>query len=276
MSEKLFGRSARITFGKNGEPGRVVTDLRFRFKVTKTSESTPNKAEISVYNMNKEARALAEEQDVVIALDCGYGLNSAGKPKLENLFIGDVARALTARESVTFVTTFECGDGEKAHQSSIVDLSFGPGANTTDVFNILSDKLGLPKGEQTSISRKTFQNGYVAAGPVRRILDQLTADLDLEWSIQDGTLQIVSKGKTTGEEAVVLSAETGLVGAPKKKNNGIEVRCLLQPKIKPGRQVVLRSETIQGVYRVLKVIHTGDTDGQDWYSDMELGEVSNG
>lgn len=247
-----------------------------KFKITKTSESNPDKAEISVYNMNEQSRSLAEEDGNIITLDCGYGVNSEGKPKLENVFVGDVARALTLRDSVDFVTTFECGDGEKAHQESIVDLSFGPGSKVSDIFTTLTNKFGLAKGVQTSITPKTYQNGFVASGSIRSIMDQITKDLGLEWSIKDGALQVIPAGATTGEEAVQLSPTSGLIGAPKKKNEGIEVRSLLQPKIKPGKSLVLDSETIKGVYRILKVTHSGDTHGNEWYSDVELGEVGGG
>ncbi len=277
MSETLFGRSARVIFGRDKTSGLGVTGLRIKFKVTKTAESNPNKAEIAVYNMNRESRALAEQDGNIVILECGYGLTSQGLPKLEGLFIGDVARALTIKDSVDYVTTFECGDGEAAHQNSIIDVAFGPGTQVGDVFNSLKAKLtGVGQGVQTPIARKSFANGFVASGTVRSIMDQLTADMDLEWSIQDGQLQIIPRGKTTGEEAVRLAPDTGLIGRPKKKNDGIEVRSLLQPKLKPGKPIVMDSETIKGVYRIEKVIHTGDTHSNEWYSDIELGEVTGG
>lgn len=82
-----------------------------------------------------------------------------------------------------------------------------------------------------------------------------------------------------------------LTPAMQATTGGIEVRCLLNPKIKPGTRIKIDQASIQtqqlstnysaggqnalipgldadGTYKVLKVTHHGDTRGTDWYSDL--------
>lgn len=264
MANELFGRQARVVFGPIGENGKKVTDLRMRFKVEKTSASSPNKATIDVFNMSQDSRTLSERAGNIITLDAGY------QEQLEQVFIGDVARASTKEEGSDFITTFECGDGESAYQNKTTDISFSAGANLPDVLTTLTRNFGLSQGEQSGIPNKSFLNGFVASGPIRSILDGLMDGNDLEWSIQDNQLQIIKKKSTTQEEAIVLKSDSGLIGSPVKKDKGIEVKSLLQPKFKPGRAVVIESKFIKGVFRILKVTHEGDTHDRNWYSSLEV------
>ena len=90
-----------------------------------------------------------------------------------------------------------------------------------------------------------------------------------------------------GQELVV-SPETGLIGTPSSVPMGVSFKTLLDPRLKWRRdhvQVRLKNTEVQvsqsqvgigfpiarysnlGVYRIASVTHTGDTRGQDWYSD---------
>jgi hypothetical protein len=56
-----------------------------------------------------------------------------------------------------------------------------------------------------------------------------------------------------------------------EKGSGWVAQSLLQPKIMPGRSVLLQSERATGTYRVVRVVHRGDTHGANvWHSELEL------
>ena len=48
---------------------------------------------------------------------------------------------------------------------------------------------------------------------------------------------MIPSGDIFPAEAVVLTAETGLVGAPEQTNDGIKVRCLLNPRLRIGGRI---------------------------------------
>lgn len=263
----LFDRRAIITFGVRGQPGKRLEGLRVKFDIEKTDESYPNKASISVYNLNPSSRAEVEKKGLALVLSAGYGI------ELEDIFNGDIARPITVLEGADYVTTFEVGDGEKSFQSSRVDVTYKEGTSMKDVFIGIATSLGQTIKDLSHVGPEKILNGLSLSGLSRTHLDELTAKNGLEWSIQDNALQIIKKGGSTNEQAVFLSPNTGLVGIPKKKAEGIEFTSLLMPKLRPGRKVMIESKFISGVFRCEKVTHKGDTHDKDWITLVEAVPV---
>lgn len=260
----LFDRRVSLTFGLPGETGTKIDSLRIAFKIEKTSEPFPNKAEIRVWNMKESSRSLAERSGLALFLDAGYVSNTKG------IFVGTDGRVLSSREGADIITTFEYGDGEKEFQTKTFDKSFSPSTPIRSIFSSVIEALGLSEGDTSGIKDETLLSGLTLSGPVRNHLDTLTARQGLEWSIQDGALQIIKRGGTVLNGIVELGAGTGLIGSPKKKDKGLEVTSLLMPELVPGRTLQLNSRFLQGDYRILKVTHQGDTHGREWYSICEI------
>lgn len=258
----LFGRTAELTVGVPGEQGKKFTKLRMTFSIEKSIESNPNPGKVSIYNLSEQSRALFEQKKATIIFAAGYTIP-------EVLFTGDVKKPLHNRSGPDWITEIEAGDGETAYQEARIDKSYSPGSSVRQIVTDLGKSLGTSIGEIQGVTAETFVQGFVASGPVRKYLDEMTQKQGLKWSIQDNALQILPKGGSTTEEAIVLSAASGLVGNPKKKDKGVEFQALLQPKIKPGRKVIIVSKTVTGTYTVQKVTHSGDTEGGDWYSTCE-------
>ena len=277
-SQELFDRFAVLNFGLEGAKGQSyasriysqdpadtgVPGFRISFKVEKDVSSTVNKAEIRIYNLTSNTRGLAENPKNIIELFAGYGK----EPKL--LFRGNASRVISSIGGPDSVTTFEIGDGLKSFQNSRVDVSFKQGTPAKDIFQTLTNAMGLAKGEQKDIPQKSFPSGLSLSGPVRDHMNYLTDKLDLEWSIQNGAIQILPKGKSTSQAAFLLSSETGLIGSPNKKDKGLEVVSLLQPEINPGRIVEIQSKFVKGQFRVEKVSHEGDTADTAWFTRIEI------
>jgi meiotically up-regulated gene 157 (Mug157) protein len=98
-----------------------------------------------------------------------------------------------------------------------------------------------------------------------------------------------------GEDVIVLNAQTGLIGRPTMTVNGLELQCLLNPRIDVGSLIQIDNSTIQrsaidtsdkavleradrvssdafvssnGLYRVYSRQFTGDTRGNEWYAKI--------
>lgn len=278
VNQELFDRIAVLNFGLEGLLGQSFASriysgdpqdtgspgFRIGFKIEKDSSSTINKAEIRIYNLSSNSRSLAENKNNVVELFAGYGKQS----KL--LFRGNPSRVISTVGGPDSVTTFEVGDGLKSFQNSRVDVSFKQGTPAKDIFQTLTNAMGLARGEQKGIPEKSFPSGLSLSGPVRDHMNYLSNKLDIEWSIQNGTIQILPKGKATDQAAFLLSAETGLIGSPNKKDKGLEVVSLLQPDINPGRTVEIQSKFVNGQFRVEKVSHEGDTSDTAWFTRIEI------
>ena len=133
----------------------------------------------------------------------------------------------------------------------------------------MATALGLGKGAQQNIPTVNFANGLALSGPVRNHLDTVTKPNELEWSIQDESLQIFPKKETLLNSLVELSPQSGLIGSPSKTDKGVEFKSLIQPPLVPGKEVKLTSKYINGVFKLRKVTHDGDSHEGTFLSECE-------
>ena len=294
MSIDLFGRVATLDIGVPGEQGkrirsfyidestRVVTDgLRITFSIEKTSESTPNKASIEVYNLAPDTIALLKKKKCRVTLSAGYGLiRNQNASSAELLFKGDTAKSYTKKSGQDLITTIEVGDGLTAFQSTKINESFSEGVTGTTIVDRVTSAMGLSKGEISGLSGINFSGGFVASGNARDTLDDVAEKGDLEWSIQDDAIQMLPINGFTKLEAIKLTSDTGLIGSPNKtgfnnssnkkgKSDGVEFVSLLQPGLVPGRRVQILSKFVEGVFVVRKTKFHGDTKSGPWFSECE-------
>lgn len=266
---ELFDRRAVLQMG-----AVEIDGLRVAFKVEKTAEPEPNDAEVSVWNLSRETRAKVTQDRVPIVLRVGYGTG------ISQVFAGDILRdgITTVRDGSDWVTTFKAGDGAEAYRTSRVQEAFGKGAKLADVFKKTAESMGVGMGNALTKIRQgdakgaltEFFQGAVLSGRTPDELTRVCGSLGYGWSIQDGQLQIIEKGKWTDDEAVLLAPDSGLIGSPEPGKDGItKIRSLLQPTIKPLRRVKLETRFCNGFFVVMKVTHSGDTHGNDWFSDCE-------
>lgn len=265
MTEKqLFLRDYKVTVGERGQEGKEYTDLRVVFEVEKTSESSPNKAKIEIYNLSGTSRKEYQKKGLGIRLDAGYqGL-------MEVLFIGDVHKPKFKRNNADILTTFEAGDGERALVNTVFNKSYGAGTRFVQIVQDIADTLGIAVGTVIGIKAEVYNAGVTFSGSAKKALDTMTAKQDLEWSVQNNTIQILPKTAHLGEEAIFISKTTGLIGVPSAENqDSVKFSSLLNPKLQPGALVQLESDQVNGFYKLKKVKFDGDSHGDKWQADCE-------
>lgn len=271
---ELFERAIRLTAG-----GLQVTGLRAQLRVMKTAEKEPNTAAVTVFNLSEQSRAAMQKKGLKVIVEAGY------TGTIAQLFSGDARQVDHVREGPSWLTKIQCGDGETAYQYATVSENFRPGTAFGDVFAKVARATGWDVTDATATVRAAvptvFRQGYAACGRASAEVDRLLRGRGLEWSVQDGRLQVLGLGKVTRETAVVLSAATGLIGSPalgtpakKGKPALMKIKSLLQPELRPGRRVRVQATAVNGDFRVVTVTHSGDTHGQEWYSEIECSPIS--
>lgn len=286
MANELFGRIGSITVTKKGAvTGTEFRGLRFAFNVEKTSEANPNVGQITIYNLAAENRALLEEpksQIIVKAGYSGFGINPIEpssflqKDLSEIIYVGDIRLngIKTERRGPDIATVLECSTGLNVMQESKVNKSYAPGTTAIQVIKEVADTMGLNISQFQTLGADVFLGGLSLSGPSKDVLTDILKKLGVQWSIQDDELHIVDKQLPTAEPVVLLTDQTGLIGIPTKMSNGGYIfKCLLNPKIRPGRQLVVKSGTISGTFKPRKVAHQGDLDGGPWETNIEAIEV---
>lgn len=273
-STSLYRRDWYVIIGDH-----KVAGLRMRFKVEKTLLGDPNTLDLHVYNLSAATRSKMQKRGVPVVLVAGY------KDNAQVIFSGDVQAVDHLRDGANWDTHLQSGDGAEVFRTAFSSHSFKAGTTWKDVAGTIAKDLGINVGDAVSKlgtgdfagAIDVFLKGYTAHGPAVAEFDRVMRAGGLEWSIQDGKLQIVKGRNPTSDEAVKLSPSTGLVGSPdhgSPEKDGqpslLKVRSLLQGGIRPGRAVVLEAAAVSGRYRAAKVTHEGDTHGGEWYTGMEL------
>jgi hypothetical protein len=266
-----------------------ITDLRCRFKVKKTLGKEPNTAEVIVTNLAEKSRAALQDRGMRVTLAAGY------EDTIATIFVGDSRDVDSALDGTDWITAIQLGDGERGYRHGRVSESFRAGTRVADVLKRVADGMQLDStrvAEIAALRGRQYAAGYIVHGRSARELDRILRGLGLEWSIQDGELQILAPEAATAETAVVLDSTSGLIGSPtintpeaasrslnpftasvetrRGKGRGtLKARSLLQPELRPGRRVEIDSLGVKGSFRLTAVEHSGDTAGGEFYSDIE-------
>lgn len=251
-----------------------IEELRVQFRVTKTLTKHPNTAEITVTNLAEKTRAQMQAKGSRVILSAGY------VGSLAQIFSGDARNIDHTRQGTDWESKLECGDGERAYRFAHVSESFRGPVPVATVVRKLVEGLGIDAGNLSETLASVaghFVSGYAAHGRASVELDKVLAGQGFTWSIQDGRFQLLRSAEDTTKRVVVLGPDSGLVGSPelgtpekKGKPPVLKVRSLLQAEIAPGAQLQLEAEHHKGRFKILKVDHTGDTAGTDWYTDAEV------
>jgi hypothetical protein len=273
----LFDRRATVVVD-----GVRVEGLRIAFRVSKSLGKEPNTMDLTVTNLSASTRASIARTLAPVVLSAGYADSEAV------IFRGDARTVIHTHEGVDWNTRVQCGDGERAYAFARMSESFAPGTSIVDVVRKCAAALGLNVGNLPDmLARGSFRgdltqyaHGYTSHGRASAELDKVLRSAGFEWSIQDGALQVLKGTAPVQGDAVLLSPDSGMIGSPdhgtpavKGGKPPIKVRSLLQPTIRCGGVVEVRSAGVQGQYRVAKVEHTGDTHGAEWYTTIEATQV---
>ncbi len=270
---KAYNPQATVTVGTIRIPSS--NSLRVAFTVSKNLKPEPNKARFDITNLTEEhIKQLQEEVNPPCQLDTGYNGDT------ETLFLGKLRTGDTLGRPDS-VTTLESGDGEQEMRTGRVNVSIAAGTNTDQVLKQVALAVGVGKGNLDDAARKIrstfsgtgnlFTMGTVLSGSAASELTRITTSLGLEWSIQNGKLQILERKKSLEGTAIYLSLKTGLLGEPTVDPKGV-MSCIsiYQKDVFPGRLIILDSFRVKGQYRIEETEHSGDTRGTEvWKIDIK-------
>ena len=283
-----FGRKFNLVVFGTDLDGLDLSELRCKFVIKRSDTMTPNVADIRVYNLEEKTALRIKSEFKKVILQAGYEGNYGV------IFQGNIKQVIIGRESATdtFVDIV-AGDGDRAYNFAIVNATIAAGGTQADqaqaAISAMSTK-GVTSGHIGDMPSEVLPRGKVMYGNSRNYLRDVAQTSNKTWSIQDEKVTFVSKKSYLSGEMVVLNSATGMIGTPQQTNEGVNVKCLLNPMIKIAGRVKLDNKSIQdlkinltipnsaanipapfsadGVYYVLVVEHQGDTRGVDWYSSL--------
>lgn len=283
-----FGRAfSLVVFGADLN-GLDLSELRCKFVVKRSDTMTPNMADIRVYNLDEKTALRIRNEFKKVILQAGYEGNYGV------IFQGNIKQVIIGRESATdtFIDIV-AGDGDRAYNFAIVNSTIAAGGTQADqvqaAIGAMGEK-GVTGGFLGEFPSEQLPRGKVLYGNARNYLRDVAQTSDKSWSIQDEKVTFVSKKSYLPGERVILTSKTGMIGTPQQTNEGVNVKCLLNPMIKIGGRIEINNASIErlkinltvpnsaanipapltadGVYYVLVAEHQGDTRGIDWYTSL--------
>ncbi|MCS3839384.1 hypothetical protein HNR03_003995 [Pseudomonas sp. JAI111] len=290
MSVPQYLRKISLKIG-NDEKALDLSDMRIRFAVRRGDFRTPNSADIRIYNLSENTVKWVQREFTRVVLQAGY----AGSYGI--IFDGTIKQARRGRESPTDTyLDLTAADGDSAYNFAVMNVTLAAGSTAKDHLEQVLQSMasrGITMGESPALSTNKLPRGKVFYGMTRDFLDILGKTQDVSWSIQDGKLTLIPNNAYLPGEAVVITSATGMIGLPEQTQNGINVRTLLNPGIRIGKQLHIDNSSIQqyrfglsvnagtsnnfvaqqakiaddGFYKAFVVDHYGDTRGNDWYTD---------
>lgn len=277
-----------------GQKALDLSDMHFRFRVQQGDVPSPNNAEIRVYNLSAATVKTIRDEYSTVVLQAGY------EASYGVIFKGTVKQWRIGRENATdSYLDILAADGDIFHNFSFVSATLDAGSSGATQLAALTNITGQAIDSSASRLRSfggVLPRGRVLFGMSRDVLDAVARTHQATWSIQDGVVRVIDLDGYTPGEAVVLTSKTGLIGQPESTQEGVKLRCLLNPKLQPGRLVSVNNKSINqtlqtpgsanvpfnqrvgfqafadtaadGLYRIYVIDHTGDTRGQAWYSEL--------
>jgi hypothetical protein len=97
----------------------------------------------------------------------------------------------------------------------------------------------------------------------------------LEWSIQEGQLQVLALRQALSDAPILLTPRTGLLDSVELgRDQVLRLSTLLLPGLYPGRKIQIKSRYVQGFYRIESTVHQGEFDGGHWTVGIEARAVT--
>lgn len=281
----MFNRIAKILIP---DTEFEIIDLRINFKIEKSLVGYPNLGNIKIYNLSENSRNQIEEENLKIQLFAGY---VDGEAPL--LFDGDIINVVHQKSGVDWITEIFAADGVNILSTATINKTLKAGVDTEQIYNeLISQMEGISKGVTEGLKnclsgKRSLLRDLQLTGNVKDWLDKIAKDCGFEYSVNDGVIETVPTGLPVSDvPTITINQGTGMIGSPERTEIGINVKHFLLPELKLGRTIRIESisEKInvgnlffrkiptvrdEGIYRIDKLIHSGDTRDNLWESQIQ-------
>ena len=198
-----FDRQYRMTAGKPGSVGFEIGDttpyaLHIAFSIQKQELESSNTAKVQVWNLNKSHLATLEEEGCFLTLKAGYGNT------LPLILSGSVSYTRTQPDGADVMTEIEVVDGLAEIRDTWVSISYAGKVNSKKIIDDVAAQMGVTVTYSYNAEFADIPNGFSFVGQAKFALTKACAVSGLEWSIQNGILQVKKPGDVMSKEVYVL------------------------------------------------------------------------
>jgi hypothetical protein len=285
MSQQ-YGRVVNLITSKGGK-GIDLSQMHIQFHVFAPDSDSPPTAIIRVWNLSSDTANQIQKEFDHVSLQAGYVDPGPGV-----IFDGTIVQTKRGAENAidSYIDIF-ASDLDELYNFTLVNKTLAAGSTPKDRVGAVIESAQASGAKQGSIPDNlgtggTLPRGKVMFGMAREQMNDIAKSTNTSWFVENGKVNMIKDDGYLPGDVVVINSETGMLGVPENTNDGIEVRCLLNPGIKVGTRIKLNnadiattkinqqgafptygninlvaSKSSDGVYRVLVREHEGDNRG---------------
>lgn len=264
VQEGLFNRKCTLQISNAAGLTFDLSEFRIVFHVEAHDAEFPGTAVIRIYNLEAKTVNTIQTEFQVVTLQAGYQNGPFGA-----IFVGSIKQFRIGKEdAVSTYLDLLCADNDIAYNASAISQSFASGwtaqrvvAEVVSNWNTAGDAINHPESQMSinDFSEEFLQTaglspglrGKVMYGATKNVLKSTASALNCSWSIQKGVLQIIPFNQYLDSEVVELTQFSGVVGIPEVTNEGIKIKCLMNPKISVGGTIKLNNTLINNIVNSL-------------------------
>lgn len=289
----------------NDQGGIDLSNLHIKFSVRQFTMQTNNVAEIRVFNLDDATASQIDAEFSDLTLNAGY---EGGD--FETIFDGTIVQVRHGWESAADkYIDITAQDGDLATNYEIVRSAMAKGSTLEQRIQVLAKAMGVtvpadgipPDAQLPQDAQQALPRGKTMFIKASEAMRDTAMHAMCTWSVQNGQLVLVPYDGYLDREVVQINAATGMIGWPEQSQEGIQVKCLLNPRLVIGGRIQLNNREIliselniakdtyveqnapglaralldmDGFYKLIVIEHQGDTRGTEYYSSLLCIAVS--
>lgn len=245
----------------------VQYPFTLKFDVNRGVWSDANTGNFQLYNLGYEVQALLwkdradQTKYVTMWVYAGYTWRDKdGKIKDVQplIFFGDVQECTSYRNGVDFITDIQATDGGYLFQYGFINKTF---SKDTDFKFLIQELLaGVPTckvGYITSNVKQMRKRGRTFIGQTMKLLEAYDFD---KVFVDNGELHILGENDVIPGQLMVLNADSGMIGTPRRGETTLNVDTIFEPQLVVAQAISLQSKLypfLNQNYQIIGLRHYG-------------------
>ena len=283
------------------QPALDLSNMHFTFSTTMfILGTTGNTMQLRIFDLDEPTIERIKGEFTDITLNAGY---EEHPPTVFQGSIVQVRRGWDGDRSERYID-ISALDGDKEIAYNLIFAEIAAGSTYKQRWEAIAKALGVPINYDKFPTEDQLPKEVLNQRPRGETLVGNASDAARDeamhnmcnWSIQQGKLVVVPYQGVPSATPVDINGANGMIGWPEQTDDGIHLQCLLDARlqvhtvIRLNQADVLQSQldmtlsaeaikqnfpglgraliSTDGLYYVVEVTHSGDTRGNEWYSDI--------
>lgn len=253
---RIYKRIIRVVIGQEDSTALSIDGLYMQIDIKKLISAKPNEGTVSIFNLSDATESQIKDKGVRIRVFAGYD----NRPVL--IHDGDIRRVERDRTEVDRVTVITLGGNVIKLSQAFFNKSYSGQISVQQIVSDAVPSFNIDATDLDQIPNDAFLYDFSFTGKTGDLFDKILNPIKVQWFETDNLIKF-SAGMKAFENVVLLNQNTGLIGSASVTDKGTKFRSVLNGRILLNEKVKIESRLVNGVYKVIQILHKGDNrDGE--------------